>query len=378
MAQRWAALTHNRREAVGDPIPAKLHTRVRSIDPVSDRRWEAYVAAHPDALVYHHPAWLKVLERAYGYELVALVLEGSGELLRGVLPLARTRGLMTGRRLSSLPHTPVAGPLASDTGAKAALLRAAIEHARNAGSVRLQLKVSSPGLETLVEGLTVVPWERTYVLELPDDPARLRFGNARNHARIKWSVNKALKHGVRVRDAETENDLRAWYLLYLETMRDHVVPPRPYRFFKAMWELLRPHGMVRLLLAEREQTLLAGSIFLWFGSTAFYAFTGGSRKHVRLRPNDVIQWTALHDACRGGFRRYDLGEVDDDDPGLADFKRKWGAEPMRLYRYYSPVPSDAERRMMRSGRVRRLGRSVWRRVPLRATAVLGDLLYRHF
>ena len=140
--------------------------------------------------------------------------------------------------------------------------------------------------------------------------------------------------------------------------------------------------MVRLLLAEqhgaRQRTLLAGSLFLWFGSTVFYAFTGGSRQHMHLRPNDVIQWTALHDACRDGFRRYDLGEVDEDDPGLADFKRKWGAEPTLLYRYYSPAPSDAERRAMRSGRVRRIARRGWRRVPLRATAVLGDLLYRRF
>jgi len=325
---------------------------------------------------------LDVLERAYGYECVPLALEDNRGVLRGVLPLFRTRGLVTGRRLSSLPHTPVAGPLASDEGAKAALVRAAVEYARAARDSRLQIKTESPGLETMVEGLSVVPWERTYVLDLPDNPAALRFGNSRNHARIRWSVNKALKHGIEVRDADADRDLSRGYCLYLETMRDHVVPPRPYRLFKAIWDVLRPRGMVRLLLAERriprQPALVAGSIFLWFGSTAFYAFTGGSRESVHLRPNDLIQWAAIHDACRAGFRRYDLGEVDDDDQGLADFKRKWGAEPTRLYRYYSPAPSDAERRAMRSGGARRIARAGWRRVPLRATAVAGDLVYRHF
>jgi CelD/BcsL family acetyltransferase involved in cellulose biosynthesis len=376
------ALTTDLRGAVADAGQAKVHTGVRSVDPLTDGRWEAFVSGHPDALVYHHPAWLEVLERAYGYELVALALEDSGGVFRGVLPLFRTRGVFTGRRLSSLPHTPVAGPLASDDDANAALLRAALEHVGVAGSTRLQIKAESPGLDTLVEGLTAVPWEHTYMLDLPNDPAALRFGNSRNHARIKWSVNKAFKGGVQVRHADAESDLSGWYRLYLETMRDHVVPPRPYRFFKAIWEVLRPRGMVRLLLAEqhanRRRTLVAGSLFLWAGSTAFYAFTGGSRKHLQLRPNDVIQWTALHDACRAGFRRYDLGEVDDDDPGLADFKRKWGAQPTPLYRYYSPAPSDADRRAMQSGRVRRIARSGWRRMPLRATAVVGDLMYRHF
>jgi hypothetical protein len=370
------------RGALAEPGQEKLHTRVRSIDPLTDGRWEAYVAGHPNALLYHYPGWLDVLERVYGYELVPLALEDNGGVLRGVLPLVRTRGLVTGRRLSSLPHTPVAGPLASDEDAKAALVRAAIEHAHAARSTRLQIKTESPGLEERVEGLSVVPWERTYVLDLPDDPRALRFGNSRNHARIKWSINKARKHGVQVRDADADRDLSRWYRLYLETMRDHVVPPRPYRYFKAIWEVFRPRGMVRLLLAEqqghRNRTLVAGSLFLWSGSTAFYAFTGGSREHVHLRPNDVIQWAAIHDACRAGFRRYDLGEVDDDDPGLADFKRKWGAHPKLLYRYYSPAPINAERHVMRSGRARRIAAAGWRRVPLRATAVVGDLLYRHF
>src|SRR5207249_10001549 len=98
----------------------------------------------------------------------------------------------------------------------------------------------------------------------------------RNHGRITWAVNKAAKAGVRVRDAETDDELRSWYRLYLETMREKAVPPRPYRFFKTMWDVLRPQAMLRLLLAEQQGRLLAGSIFLCYGSTVCYAFTGRS------------------------------------------------------------------------------------------------------
>jgi hypothetical protein len=34
---------------------------VIEVDPESDACWQAFVAAHPDALIYHHPAWLRVL-----------------------------------------------------------------------------------------------------------------------------------------------------------------------------------------------------------------------------------------------------------------------------------------------------------------------------
>src|SRR5262249_49914574 len=146
---------------------------------------------------------------------------------------------------------------------------------------------------------------------------------------------KAARLGVRVRPAETERELRGWYELYLDTMRWFVVPPRPYRFFELAWEHLRPQGLLRLLFAGRTEggtaTLGGGSLFLMFGQTVFYAFNGRRREELALRPNDALQWQAIHDACTAGFRRYDLGEVTHDRRGLADFKGKWGAEPRHLY-----------------------------------------------
>ena len=357
--------------------------RVVETDPFTDSRWESFVAGHPDAILYQHPGWLEVLQSAYGYELVPLAYEEPSGELGGVLPLLRTRGLFTGRRLSSLPHTPVAGPLASSDGAMEGLLSAAVDRVRADGRTRLQLKVGEQRLDGLVQGLSGVPGEPSYVLDLPDDPERLRFGNARNHGRIKWAVNKAGRLHVTARRAETEDDLAAWYTLYLETMREHAVPPRPYRFFACAWRTLAPRGHIRLLLAEQTEgsstRLLAGSLFLLFGSTVFYAFTGGARKHLWLRPNDLIQWHAIHDAAVEGFGRFDFGEVGRDDAGLADFKSKWGAVARPLYRYYYPAGGvDGSFAGGRLESLRRPAMTAWRRLPLRVTAVGGAWIYRYF
>lgn len=185
------------------------------------------------------------------------------------------------------------------------------------------------------------------------------------------------------RRAETEEELAAWYRLYLETMREHAVPPRPYRFFVCAWRTLAPQGHIRLLLAEQTERsstrLLAGSIFLLFGSTVFYAFTGGSRKDLSLRPNDLIQWHAIHDAADEGFGRFDFGEVGRDDAGLADFKSKWGAVARPLYRYYYPAGGvDGRFAGGRLGTLRRPAMAAWRRLPLRVTAIAGAWIYRYF
>ena len=124
--------------------------------------------------------------------------------------------------------------------------------------------------------------------------------------------------------------------------------------------------------------MLAGSIVLGLGRTAFYAFNGRLRGALALRPNEVLQWEAIHDACRRGFERYDLGEVERRQRGLAEFKRKWGADEVQMRRYYHPPPEPERGRRRRRGRRRAgaLATSAWPRLPLASTRLAGDLAYR--
>src|SRR5208282_1376754 len=93
--------------------------RVFQLDFRCDSRWEDFVSSHPDGLIYHHPDWLIALEEEYEQKCISLACEDKHGELRAVLPLFYTTGLpfgfgrnATGARLSSLPRTPVAGPLA--------------------------------------------------------------------------------------------------------------------------------------------------------------------------------------------------------------------------------------------------------------------------
>ena len=355
--------------------------RVFEIDAFHDPRWDAFVESHPDGLVFHHSAWLATLREEYAQPLVTLAVEDAQGALRGVLPLVTTRGLpfgigrsVVGRRLTSLPRTPLCGPL-GDGQALARLVGAAVS--RTPPGAQLQLKSPRTGLDALDARLAGRPWRTSYVVELPATPDELRFGSSRNHARIRWAVNKARREGVVVRDATSLDDVRRFYELYLLVMRHHTVPPRPLRLFTAMWEQLRPRGMMRLLLAERDGALLAGSIVVTLGTTAFYLFNGVRRDAFALRPNDVLQWHAIHDAAAAGVTRYDLGEVVGGAAGLADFKHKWGSVEVQLQRYYHPAPEEggAGRGVPGSERAVALARETWQRVPPALTARVGDRVY---
>jgi hypothetical protein len=244
----------------------------------------------------------------------------------------------------------------------------------------LQVKTFDPNLAGTATGFGGVTWDKTYVLSLPGDPEQIRFGNARNHSRIRWAVGKANRLGVAVREASSLDDVRQWYGLYLDTVRSHSTPPRPFRMFEVMWDVLHPVGGMRLLLAERcaggRSQLLAGSLLLLGGSSVVYAFNGRDRSQLEYRPNDVIQWKAITDACGAGFSRYDFGEVASDNEGLADFKQKWGAAPVDLHRYQYPPRRELEKGLLGATRLRVAGEWMWRRLPLPATERLGGWIYR--
>jgi CelD/BcsL family acetyltransferase involved in cellulose biosynthesis len=360
--------------------------RVSQIEPGSDPRWDEFVAGHPDGHVYLHSTWLRCLAAEYERPLIAMCTEDTAGRVTGVMPLVETRGMplrkrsaTVGARLSSLPRTPLAGPLAEDPESTAALLAAALQRAQERAGARLQVKRGAADLDGLVPGVGGAPWRASYVLSLPENETDLRFGNSRNHGRIKWAVNKAAKEGVSVRVANDLADVHAWYPLYLKTMREVVVPPRPWRLFEAIWREMEPQGLMRLYVAEREGSgMIAGSIVLGLGRTAFYAFNGRLRSALALRPNEVLQWEAIHDACRRGHERYDLGEVVEGRAGLAEFKRKWGADEVALHRYYHPPPEPGEAAGEDDDRgiARRAAMSLWPRIPLAATRIAGDIAYR--
>jgi len=375
-------------ESFPGAAPAPRLLQVREGTAADEFSWGAFVDRHPGAMIYHHPSWVAALEEEYGRKSSTLLCHDAAGQLRGVLSLLNTRGLpfnwnghVTGRRLASLPRTPLAGPLALDTEAAAELLKAAAERVGPESSRQLQVKSLDDSLGSLLPGVVVAPWRDIYVLELPCDPAELPTGNKGKRHRIRWAVNRALRYGVGVREAADEKDLRAWYQLYLETMRWHGSLPRPYRFLLSLWRRLRPQGKFRLLLAEHQRdqqtVLLAGYLFLMCGQTVHCYLNGRRRDSLFLHPNDLLQWHAICDASRMGFRCYDFGEVEARQKGLAEFKRKWGAKPVPSFRYYYPAPEHLQVRPPASGRAHALAGRLWRHMPLAATSAIGDWLYSY-
>ena len=72
-------------------LPRREALSIFEMDIRSDPRWEQFVSAHPDALIYHHPGWLSALESEYGQKCVSLACTDEFGRLYAVLPLFYTQ-----------------------------------------------------------------------------------------------------------------------------------------------------------------------------------------------------------------------------------------------------------------------------------------------
>ena len=359
---------------------------VTSIDPVADPRWDAFVRGHPEAGAYHLGAWATVLRAAYGFRPEYLALTGSDGELRGALPIMRTRGLATGRRLRSLPVVPPTGPLASTDDERSALIQAACR-LTDARARIWTLHSRGAGLDRLVPELRQLPKHPTWVLELPSDPDELRASWKKTSNNLFRNLRKADKAGVTVREGRDESDLRAFYSLYLRTMRRRRSLPRPYRQLSEDRRLLQPDGTFRLLVAEHEGDIVAGGVFHAFGDTVDLLYNGSDDARLDVRPNHALYWHAIRWAVESGHACLDFGHARPDS-SLARFKAQWSAREVHEYRYdYVPGAATAadpasETAEGKSRPLHGLGRQgilerVWPHLPLRATRLAAGIAYRY-
>lgn len=359
---------------------------VRVVDPTSDPRWDAYVDAHPKAGVYHLGAWAEVMRRAYGYRPRYLALEEGGRLA-GVLPAFMTRGVVAGRRLRALPLLPVADPLADDAAGQERLLRAACELAAESQARIFTMHGRDGSYAERVPELRRASRDPTWILPLPSSVDQLRPMWKKHSRNLHRSIGKADAAGVTVREGRGEQDLKAFYTLYLSNMRRLHALPKAYRQVSLSARLLAPRGSFRLFVAEYDDRIVAAITAYSVRDYCELLFIGTDDNYLDVRPNHAVYRGAIEWATEQGMALVDLGGAPAKH-SLGIFKAQWAAEEVPQYRY-DHVPGQAVSQgdqASRADSVRGLTEgmggkhklivSAWARAPLPATRVAGALAYR--
>src|SRR4051794_14519235 len=328
------------------------------------------VACARETLAFHHPAWCSLLSDQYGYRCEAIALAAADGSLAAGLPFCRVESRLTGKRLVALPFSDLVPPLyapgAPDGAAEE--LADALRELQAAEGLTLEVRGPVAGAGPQTRG----PRFLHHLLDLSSGPEAVM---AAAHSQARRGVAKAHRSGVTVEARTDRSGLDAFYGLHLETRRRQGVPIQPLSFIHR-FEGLFAAGLGYVLLAHHEGAVAAAAVFLGHRPTLTYKYGASSADHLGVRPNNAIFAEAIERGCAAGFEHLDFGRTDLDNPGLASFKRNWGAEESELaYTVLPEAPADAD---ASPGVARRAAAGVIRHSPPAVGRLIGTALYRHY
>lgn len=326
--------------------------------------WDALLDRFEGGSFAHLYGWRNVMEGALGHETFWWIARTAVGDVKGVLPLVRVRSRLFGDYLVSMPFLNYGGPV----GTPAAMVRLA-EHAQDQAKT---LRVDLLELRTRfrLEGSQLAVNERklTVLKSLPETTEELWEKGIK--AKVRSQIRRPMKEGMTVRFG---SDLvEAFYDVFSTTMRDLGTPVLPRRFFEAISTSL-PHASL-FAVVEHEGVPVAAACGLLFNEEFEITWAGASRAHARLAPNMLLYWGLMEESVRRGMRVFNFGRCSPDS-GTHRFKRQWGSEDHGLpWLQWSAdgVPSTPNPDSPKF----RLATSLWSRMPVRVTNLMGPPLSR--
>lgn len=301
---------------------------------------------------------------------LALYERSQGKIVAAAQVLRRTV-LSIPPRLAHLAYVP-RGPVLdwtasmSDGGSLAHyFLRALREHMRRSGALALQieppLELESAEAQSALACLKkldfreaqVVQPVRTIALALQQDEESLLA-----HMKEKWRYNLRLaaRKGVQIREAQSREELEAWYTLLQTTAKRDQFGIHTLDYYRRAWDIFLPRQQACLFLAYADQELLAGIFVSLFGREAIYLYGASSNERRNLMPNYLLQWEAIRRARQTGARSYDFWGIpatdagDEEMAGVYRFKSGWGGRVISFignYEYiYRPLAINIARKLL--------------------------------
>lgn len=331
-------------------------------DPDECRRIDSFVADHPEAELFHRPAWTRGVELGTGQAARYLVAEDPAGRLTGLLPLTRIRSPLFGSALVSTGFGVGGGIVASTGMAVEALAAAAWSLAQKEGCPSVTLRGGRlPGDWRREEGVYA-----GFLRELPaNDEAILKAIPRKQRAEVR----RALGLDLEVTQGRGQQALDDHYRVYAESVRNLGTPVFPRSLFEAMVRAWGEDSDIVTIRSEGKP--VAAVLSLYFKGTVHPYWGGGTREARALRANDLLYYALMRRSAARGCTAFDFGRSKLGSGAFA-FKKNWGFEPRALAYATKGPHRELDPRSPRY----RLQTAAWRRLPLPVANRLGPILAR--
>jgi peptidoglycan pentaglycine glycine transferase (the first glycine) len=179
----------------------------------------------------------------------------------------------------------------------------------------------------------------------------------------RYNINKTLKSGIEIIQAETLEDVKAFSDLMNETTNRKSFGNFDYEYFKKQFETLNPKGVTRIFLAKYQGKFLAGALINFYKETSYYTHgcSTSDSELQKLRAPYLLQWEIIKFAKAEGYKKYNMWGILPEQNlqlktqnlkhssmvGVSDFKKSFGGYEVNyvgpLEVYINPIKYNIHR-----------------------------------
>jgi len=303
-------------------------------------QWDEFVDQNTESTFYHQYSWLQIMESIFGYRQRGFVLQDGGFVVGG-LPLFEVNRFYE-KCLVSSPFRDRGGLLTKHGVDSSIMIDEGIRVGTTSRCDYVLLK-NAEQIDPAVKKKFALHESNFWITTRIDlaNGAESIWKNLKNNA--QGPVKQAKKFGVEVFQGSAEEDMKAFYEIFLQTRHKLGIPSFCEIFFLELWRKFCIPGKAILFLASYKERPIAGMILLLHKDTVIDGYAASLPDYVQLRPNDLLVWHAIEWACAAGFKVFDFGADSPRQSGLLAYKQKWNGIQEVLPHYYSmtkegPVP----------------------------------------
>lgn len=311
--------------------------RIKAERPAQNEEWDGIWSSCNYATYFHSREWAEIWRDYSGGVIVpsAVALELSDGALV-LIPFSVQlicRGLQ--KSYESSPAGTFGGWISSDD------LR--LEHARLVagylmGVGNLTWRVNPYDALAVSAMAGVGQEDETHVLDLSDGFQKILSRWSKGHSS---AAKKAAKEGVTIRRANDDEDWRAYYQVYEDSLRrwgDKASSRYRWQLFEGFAS--RRSDKVQLWVAEYQRKVIAGALMVCSTNHVIYWHGAALSDYFHLRPVNLLIYEVIKAACEQGFRWFDFNPSGGHE-GVLAFKKSFGAVPLKSSVIRVQTPTSA-------------------------------------
>jgi serine/alanine adding enzyme len=333
---------------------------VRFLD---ERKWRQFVESQPTSNVFHAPEMFQVFARAKGHQpKLWAVTDNSGQVLALLLPVQITvrEGFLRCLTTRAVVYGSVLhDPSSVGEEALATLLRTyaqEVDHEVLFTELR-NLSNLSAVQPVLNDCGFVYEDHLNYLIDLNRPIEEIWQGISKSG---RQAIRRSMRRGVVPGEVQDRSLIPMYYDLMRQTYARVKVPLADISLFEAVFDILVPKGMAKMLLARVDDRYVAASLEIPYKDVIYSWYSGYDRPSRTYYPNDILVWHILKWGAKNGYRCFDFGGAGrpHEPYSVRDFKAKFGGRLVNFGRHtcvhapfalaFSRIGYQVYRRMTRS------------------------------